>query len=203
MTAGAAIYGAGGHARVVSSILRARGISVIGFFDDSFQGKEIIQGAPVLGRFNDIFKYKDSFCAAYLAIGDNSQRKKAYNILVKNKIVVPPLVHPKSVMEIDAKVKPGTVICMGAIVGTEVKIGKGVILNTGCSADHEVQIGDFVHIAPKSAIAGRTRIGKNTFIGMNASIADNLKIGKNVQIGAGSIVLRDVPDGEKVRGVYH
>jgi len=48
---GVAIIGAGGHARVVAAILRAKNKPILGFFDDSYsQDKvEIIQGAPLIG----------------------------------------------------------------------------------------------------------------------------------------------------------
>jgi hypothetical protein len=43
-----AIYGAGGHARVVASIIRRLGGTVLGYFDDSFRGVEAIDGSPLM-----------------------------------------------------------------------------------------------------------------------------------------------------------
>ena len=195
--------GAGGHARVVASILRANHVNIHGFFDDSYSGSsEIIQGAPLLGRFDDIDNFSDDIQSVYLAVGDNLTRKKYYDFLIEHDFLLPPLFHPTAIIELDTSVCDATVVCLGGIIGTEVKIGKGCIVNTGCSVDHESTIGDFVHLAPKVAIAGRTSIGDYTFVGINTAIADKLTIGENVVIGAGSVILTDVPDGAKIFGVH-
>ncbi len=202
MTGPVAIYGAGGHARVLASILHQLKLPILGYFDDSFDGPEIIQGAPILGQFGDIVKYREKASSAVLAIGDNALREKAFNFLQQEGFSMPPLIHPSAIVESDVTIGEGTVICIGATVGTEVRIGNGVILNSGSLVDHECHISNFVHLAPKAAIAGRASIGRKTFIGINASIANNIKVGEEVTIGAGSIVLRNVPERTKVLGVY-
>lgn len=206
MTKKVAIWGAGGHARVIVSIVRLNEQNdqlMLGVFDDSFTGDlELIQGVPLLGTFNDIIKYKEQIESFFIALGDNVARSTAYNFLQKNGFKLPPLIHPKTFIERDAIIENATVVCMGAQLTPEVKIGKGCILNTGCSVDHESIIGNFVHLAPQAVIAGRTTIGDYTFVGMNACIGDKLTIGTNVIIGAGSTVLRDVPDNTKVLGFY-
>ena len=198
-----AVMGAGGHARVISSILKANQMEIMGFFDDSCNDDlELIQGAPVLGHFEDIVQHGDSLEAVYLALGDNLERRKWFTFLVQNNFALPSLIHPSARIEQDAAVDIATVICIGAIVCTEVEIGKGCILNTGCYVDHESSVGDFSHLAPGVTVAGRTYIGSNTFVGLNAAIADGLKIGRNVVIGAGSVILADIPDGSRVVGVH-
>ena len=199
----AAVYGAGGHARVVASVLHACNIPILGFFDNSYHGPEEILGVPVLGPFRDILNYRESFSSVYIALGDNALRKQAFEFLLESQVDLPALIHPTAICEVDVVVDQGAVVCLGAIVGTGVFVGKGAIVNTGCAVDHETSVGDFVHLAPKVVIAGRVRIGANTFVGMNTCIGDKLTVGKNVTIGAGSVVLRDVPDGAKVVGVYH
>jgi sugar O-acyltransferase (sialic acid O-acetyltransferase NeuD family) len=203
MTDKVAIIGGGGHARVVASILRAKGVDIHGFFDDSYSGSlEIIQGAPLLGRFDDIVNFSDAFQAVYLALGSNLIRKNYYDFLSEHDFLLPSFFHPTAIIESDVSIDCATAVCLGGIVGAEVKIGKGCIINTGCSVDHESIIGNFVHLAPKVAVAGRTSIGSYTFVGINTAIADKLTIGKNVTIGAGSVILTDVPDGAKVFGVH-
>ena len=198
-----AIMGAGGHARVIASILRATHAGIYGYFDDSCDyTSEIIQNAPLLGRFNDIVNFKKSIQSVYLALGDNQTRKKYFYSLIDNGFLLPSLVHPTATVESDAIINDAAVICLGGIIGTEVTIGRGCIINTGCSLDHESSIGDFVHLAPKVAVAGRTTIGNFTFVGINTAIADKVTIGRNVMIGAGSVILRDVPDGAKIVGVH-
>lgn len=198
-----AVYGAGGHSRVVAAILRALELTVYGYYDDAFTGSEMILGSPVRGLFADIDQARPACANAALALGDNQKRMQAFERLDELGFTLPSLVHPSALIEPDADVGPGTVICLGAKLCTQAVVGRGVILNTGASVDHESSIGDFVHLAPGAVVAGRTKIGERTFVGMNACIADGLTIGSRAIIGAGSIVLADVPSGMKVLGVHH
>lgn len=200
----AAVFGSGGHARVIASILRILCQPILGFFDDSYSGNnEIIQGKPLIGNFQDILKYKDRIGSVFIALGNNLERRKSFHFLKAHGFELPFLIHPQALINTDVSIEEASVICMGAKLCTEVRIGKGCILNTGCSVDHESVVGDFVHIAPQTVVAGRSTIGNQTFIGMNACIADKIRVGNNVIIGAGSVVLHNVPDGKKVFGVYH
>ena len=204
MKKGAAIYGAGGHSRVISSILNALNAPVIGFFDD-FRKKplEYIQEAPVLGCFSEILKFRENITSVYLAIGDNKERRKSYCFLEENDFFMPALVHPGAYVEAGAVIENGTVVCVGAVVGTEAIVGKGVIVNTGSSVDHEARIFDFSHIAPGAVIAGRSIVGPGSFVGINASVRDKVVLGEGVTVGAGAIILSDVPNHKTVVGVWH
>lgn len=64
------------------------------------------------------------------------------------------------------------------------------------------RIGNHCTIAPGVTIAGDVRIGDRVFIGINASIGHLVTIGDDAIIGAGSTVLKDVPAGTKVLGVW-
>ena len=203
MTAGVAICGAGGHSRVVISAIKSRNIPILGIYDDSFREPERILGVPVLGKFQDLLEARGRVSEVYLAFGDNAMRAKWYAILHDHGFLLPALIHPSAVIEVDATVADGAMVCVRAVVGAEAVIGKGTVVNTGCSVDHESKIGTFVHLAPQVAVAGRTMVGSYSFVGMNASLADNLVIGENVVIGAGSVVLKNVPDGTRVLGLFH
>lgn len=198
------VIGTGGHARVVAALLAANSIDVLGFFDfeNGTPKPEIIDHSPLLGHLKDLEKYKSKITRLYLAVGDNGKRRKIYERF-RDFFKMPALIHPSAVVERNVKVGEASQICMGALLVSEAKIGRGCIINTGTSVDHESSVGDFVHLAPQVVVAGRTTIGEGTFVGMNASIGHNIRIGRDAVIGAGSIVLRDVPDGAKVLGVYH
>ena len=201
----AAIFGSGGHARVVASILKANRIHYLGFFDDSYrrENDEEIAGAPLIGRFKDILRFAKKVDRVYLASGNNKVRQKHFRFLRSNRFLLPAAVHPCALLEKNATVGEGSVVCMGAILCAQANVGKGCIVNTGSSLDHEAALGDFSHLAPKTVVAGRTSIGKRVFVGIHAVVADRLKIGDDVTIGAGAIVLKNVPDNTKVLGVWH
>jgi len=204
MNRGAAIYGAGGHAHVVASIIRANRIELLGFFDDEAQKTgDTILGAPVLGTFRDIIKHRDQITAVYLGLGDNLARSQAFKNLRRESFELPALIHPRALVEQNVSIADGSVICMGAHIATEASVGRACLLNTGCCLEHESQLGDLVHLGPNSTIAGRTSIGELTFEGIGAVIAQGLSIGRLVAIGANSVVLKDVADGSKVLGIHH
>lgn len=203
MTQGAAIYGAGGHGRVVASILQARQIPLLGFFDDGATIGDTVGNTPILGQREDLLKRRDQITAVYLALGDNLTRSRVFKELRRESFELPPLIHPWALVEPSATIADGSVVCMGALLAAHVSVGRACLLNTGCCLDHESELGDLVHVAPRATVAGRVTIGELTFVGMAAVVAQDLSVGRRVAIGANAVVLKDVPDGSKVVGVHH
>lgn len=201
----ALVIGAGGHARVIGSILHRLDIPIVGYLDSAYQAgmQEDIKYARLIGHTDELDKYPVARHAVHVAIGDNVKRAQFVEQALRLGYQMPALIHPESHVELDCTIGPASVICMGALLATEVSIGQGVIVNTGSSIDHEAAVGDYTHIAPKAVIAGRAKIGKGVFVGIGACIAQGLSIGDNSIIGAGSIVLKDVPANTKITGVHH
>lgn len=137
-----------------------------------------------------------------LALGDNVKRQEAFHQLQQWGFFLPPLLHPRANIEVDAQVGEGTVVCLGAMLGTESVVGRGSITSQEPSSTMSHPWETF-HIAPGAVIAGRTHVGDRVFVGMNACIADGLRVGDNSIIGAGSVVLADVPEGAKILGIHH
>ncbi len=201
----ALVIGAGGHARVVGSILHANGMNIHGFLDDNYtvDSVEIIKHAPLVGKPEDITNYQPHLHEIFIAIGDNQKRRQFFHCASVAGYELPSLTHPSALIESDCSIGKASQICIGAILATEVAIAEGVIVNSGSSIDHECKVGAFTHIAPGAILAGRVTVGKEVFVGIGAKIAQGLHIGDGAIIGAGSIVLKDVPAGAKVLGVYH
>jgi sugar O-acyltransferase (sialic acid O-acetyltransferase NeuD family) len=205
VTLSAIVLGAGGHARVIGSILHRLDIPIKGYLDAAYKpgDHEEIKYARLIGHTDDLGNYSPDQHAVYIAVGDNHKRAQLMDAALQQGYKMPALIHPGSQIEQDCKVGEGSVVCMGALLATEVAVGQGVIINTGCSVDHEAVVGDYTHIAPRAVIAGRVRVGKGVFIGIGACIAQGLNIGDGSIIGAGSIVLKDVPAKTKITGVHH
>ena len=81
-------------------------------------------------------------------------------------------------------------------------IGNNVILWSGNHIGHHSSIGDHCFVASHVVVSGFVQVGDSCFLGINASIGNNLSIGANSIIGAGALVLRDVPAGKTVSGVW-
>lgn len=198
------IVGAGGFCRVVLSILHSyKNFNVIGIADrDSKNIGEEISGSVIKyswKNFTEIYEKGTQY--AVIAIGDNDERKELFSRLSSLGFEIPTIIHPSAIIEKDAVVGNGCVICMGIKIGTQVSIGKNGIVWTGSIIDHEAKIGDYVFIAPGCNIAGRVKIGDGSFVGIGSTIKEKITIGKSVVIGAGSVVISDIGDNTTVAGV--
>lgn len=198
------VVGAGGHSRVVLSILRSyENFNVTGIADREAKTiGEMISGYAVQYTWNDFTEiYERGTKHAVIAVGDNAERRGLFSQLLNLGFRIPTIIHPTAIIEKDAVLGDGCVICLGATIGTRVLIGQNCIVYTGSIIDHEVKIEDHVFIAPGCRIAGRVIIGEGSFIGIGSTIKEKISIGKNAVIGAGSVVLNDIEENTTAAGV--
>ena len=186
------IIGAGGHSRVVISILQEMGnLNVVGVFDPRFSGEEEnILGCSVLGHPSAISNYPPSDHSIVLAIGSNSIRRELSQAF--NDYDFPNIIHPLAYISPSANLGNGNFIAPFAHIGPKVSIGSHNILNTSSNVEHESVIGDFCQLGPGSVICGRCCLHNGIFIGANATVIENLSLATSVTIGAGSVIIRSV-----------
>jgi UDP-N-acetylbacillosamine N-acetyltransferase len=177
-----AIYGAGGHSKVVADIARKNGYHEIIYIDD--KNTAFINFETFQKEYNNI--------PLVLGIGDNKIRENLYNKCKSSNINIETLIHPTSTLSNNVTIGEGTVIMANVVINADSYIGKGCILNTSCVIEHDNIINDFVHISPKVACAGKVQIGQSTHIGIGSSIIQNITIGSHSIIGAGSVVVEDI-----------
>ncbi len=187
------LFGAGGHARVIISILKANGITPKLVFDHNPAITDIY-GIPVSSHYLPSLFPEDN---VIIAIGDNTIRKKIAETVSHRFGCV---VHPSAITDLTATLETGTVVMHGAVIQAGTIVGKHVIINTRASIDHDCAIGDFVHIAPGAVLCGQVVVGDNTLIGAGSVIVPNIIIGKNCLITAGCVITQSVPDGAIVKG---
>jgi sugar O-acyltransferase (sialic acid O-acetyltransferase NeuD family) len=190
------IVGAGGHARVVARLAILTGWEIAAILDRRPPAEvETIEGVSVSGPFAAAAqRYAAGVRHAVLAVGDNDERAQLSREFAAQGFAFPVLRHPSAIVEGNAAIGPGTIICAGAIVGTLVQIGAHAIINTGAIADHECVIADHAHLAPGTRLAGRVHIGERAMIGIGTCVREKQRIGVGTIIGAGSIVVDDIPD---------
>lgn len=193
------IYGAGGHAKVVATVLLAQGQNVIGFLDDdpskigsTFLGLPILSGSTIRGTTST---------SVIVGIGDNTARQRVFEKLEAAGIVLATGIHPSAVFHPTSRTGKGTIAMAGVIVNVDARIGENVILNTGVLIDHDCVIGNHVHLAPGVVLAGNAVIGEGAFLGVGARVIPGIKIGSRSIVGAGAVVIKDVPPNAKVVGV--
>jgi sugar O-acyltransferase (sialic acid O-acetyltransferase NeuD family) len=193
------VVGAGGHAKVVLALLRARG-HAIGRVVDADPARH---GATVLAHRIE----PESALAVepdrlvVIAIGHNAARRRVAERLAQRGHRFAYLVHPTAWVAPDARIEPGAVVFAGAIVQPGAVVGAHAILNTGCSIDHDCVVGDYAHIAPGARLCGGVHVGEGALVGVGAAVIPALRIGAWATVGAGAAVIRDIDGGATVVGV--
>lgn len=197
----AIVIGAGGHSRVVYSIInRCKTHEIKAFVDinvDSIADQML--GIPMCG-YKDFSKFLHYSNATdfYLAIGDNALRKKWWQALRGKGYSLPNLISPDCVIDPSAKFGMGNIICAQSFIGPFAKLGDNILINTGAIIDHESNIDNNCHLAPNSTICGRVKIEEGCFIGAGATIIDKIVIHSKIVVGAGATVTTDLID----EGIY-
>lgn len=195
------IIGYSGHAFVVCGILHAAGKKVRAYCDTKekainpfrleYLGKETDPAAT------DTIK-KEGF---FIAIGDNTIRRKIYRHFEENNLYPVNAIHPTAIIDAGATLgKYGIMVSAGVCINPLAAIGNGAICNTGCIIEHECVVGEFSHIGPGAVLCGNVTVGEGTFIGASSVIRQGISIGKNAMVGAGSVIIKNLQDNEVVAG---
>ena len=187
-----AIFGGGGHGRVVAQIAAAAGCGEVVWIDD-----DPAKAAMAFDTFRNTF----AGLPVALGIGDNTAREQVFMRLEAAGIVPLTLVHPSAVVADDAVLEAGCVVMPHAVVNTGARLGRGVIVNSGAVVEHDCVIGDFAHISPNAALAGGVCVGDRVHVGIGASVIQQVCIGADTVVGAGAAVVRDLPAGVTAVGV--
>jgi sugar O-acyltransferase (sialic acid O-acetyltransferase NeuD family) len=193
------IWGARGHALVLSDFLSQSGYRVIAFFDNDAETKSPVKGVPIhhgergFARWMASTKRRGSVAFAVAIGGDRGRdRLDIQERLIDAGMQAATLIHPDAVVARSATLGEGSQILAGSIVGPGARLGAATIVNTSASVDHECVLGDGVHIAPGAVLAGCVRVGRCAFVGAGAIVLPRISIGDGACVGAGAVVTKDV-----------
>lgn len=188
------IIGASGHGKVIADIIHQSGDKVMGFLDDDPTKKEI-HHIPVLGKIEDIQKYKNDFCFI-IGIGDNQIRKEiAESNPALNYYTA---IHPTAVIGEGVRIGNGTAVMAGVVINVDADIGEHCIINTAAVIEHDCIIGDYTHVSPQACLCGNVHVGEECHIGAGVTVINNLSICLKCTIGIGAVVVSNI---EK-QGIY-
>lgn len=191
------IVGAGGHAKVILSILSALHENIIGLVDDDIaRHHTTLLGSQVIGDLSFLTHWTGR---AVCALGHNSLRRAI--TLHYDHLTWVSAIHPRAYVHESVSLGDGSIVCAGAIIQPDVIIGKQVIINTAVSIDHDCQIGDYSHIAPGSHLGGGIEVGEGALIGLGSNIKPYTVVGPWSIIGAGSVVVHDIEGHVVAKGV--
>ena len=187
------VLGSSAHSRVILENLYSLNKKNIRLYDFNFSSKQ--NNLILKNKVNDFKKISKKEISKnnnmFLAIGDNSLRKKYFNQF-KDKINVPNLISKESSISSFSKVGLANFFNYFCFIGPNSVIGNNNIINTKSLVEHDVKIGSHCHIGPGVKIGGGSSIGDNVMCGIGSILINNIKICPNVIIGAGSIVTKSI-----------
>ena len=191
------LYGAGGHSRVVASILEALGSEVVTTFEDRppTRHRATVNVQPGVRLDGDRFPSEGP--PLIITIGNNGERAEISRMV---NATFTKALHPTAVIDETVSVGEGTVVHHGSVIQANTIIGKHVLINTAASIDHDNLIHDYAHVSPHATLCGHVEIGEGTHVGAAVTVIQKVKIGKWCTIGAGTVVIEDVPDYSTVVG---
>lgn len=196
-----AIYGAGGHGKVIADTANALGWQDIVFFDEAWPQHQAHSTWRVSGNFDSLVSQLNQFSGVVIGIGNCSARLKLHRQLSQLGAQMVSLAHPMSYVSPFAVIGNGSVVFAGGIVNIDAMVGEACIINTGATVDHDCKLGDGVHICPGAHLSGGVTVGDESWIGVGASVRHSINIGSKVIIGAGSVIVKDVLAGSTMVGV--
>jgi len=201
------IWGAKGHAKVLTELFSQTDRQVVALFDNNPQLPSPLHHVPLHIGWDGFASWtkarQNTPCLFAIAIGGDRglDRLQIATRLQKAGLTIADAIHPTAYISPTSRVSPGCHVLARATVGVDVRLGDQCIVNTAAVVDHECQLARGVHIAPGATLAGCVTVGECSFIGTNATVLPYVTIGRNVTVGAGAVVTKNVPDNSIVYGV--
>ena len=193
------IFGTGNQAKVLFRIINSQKQYIFKYFVSDKMNKKIFLNKKIIS-LNEFMKIKEN-TNIFIAIGENSKRRKIFNLIKKKKKNnFPNIFYEKNTFLKNTKFGIGNLVMPGCIINNDVKIENFCILNTGSIIEHDCKIGSFNSISPGAVLSGNCETKEDVFIGSNATLIHGVKIGKKVVIGAGSVVNGDIEKNSRVVG---
>jgi hypothetical protein len=200
------IIGGGGFGRETLDVVEAINNveptwNFLGFIDDSEPEMEKLHRRAVkwLGGRECLENYKTA--SFVVGISNPKIRRELVQFAQDCGMQPATLIHPQAYIGSDVQIGPGTIVCVGASMTTNIRIGVHSQINPRVLIGHDTKVEDFVSIYPGATIGGNVIISDDVTVGANATILQGLTIGEQSFIGAGAVVTKVVPSHAIAKGV--
>lgn len=191
------MLGAGGHAKVLLSLVQAAGLELLGVCDPvlSSQGVDRWRGIVVLGGDEVLDALEPASVDLINGVGQlvgGMGRRKIFASLKEKGFHFPVLVHPTAWVDATAILQEGVQIMAGVVIQADVVIGSNSIINTLAGIDHDCCLGEDVHVAPGATLCGGVQVNDRAFIASGATVIQGLTVGQDAVVGAGAVLVRNL-----------
>lgn len=200
------VVGSGGFGREVIDVARDLGVEVLGVTDEYVAQSNLDllkrQGVSHLGLLAQVLP---KLCAEeveyVIGIGNGPARRRLDKLFSDAGIPAATLVHSSATLGFDVEISPGTIICAGARLTTNISLGRHVHVNLNSTIGHDTALGSYVTVNPGASISGNVSIGEASLVGSRAFIVEKISVGSDAIVGAAAAVIQPVQDGTTVVGV--
>ena len=152
------ILGAGTHGKDVKEIAQSLHIfKEIDFLDDH------VVDESVLGKCDEVEKFRAKYPCAFVAIGDNKVRSEYSEYLKEHHFLIPSIVAPSAGISNNASIGDGSVIMPQANLGA-VNVGDFCIIAAGCTIGSGVSLGKCVRVDSGAIIPKGSDVPDGTWI---------------------------------------
>lgn len=190
------VIGSGGHAASCIDVIEStKKFKIIGLLCDKKKVGDKVQGYKIIGRINDLKKFRKKTRNIFIAIGQIKSpnlRIKIFNKCKKMNFILPSIISSKATVSKHSKIGDGTIVHHLAMLNANCIIGQNCIINSKSLIEHDVCVEDNCHISTNTTINGGCLIKKNTFIGSSVVLSNNISVTKEKFIKLGSIVKKSI-----------
>lgn len=191
------VFGAGGHARAVTDVIRRRGGSIAAYVAPETHD---LTGPVISSDEEGIDLARRNDHPAAVAIGDNARRIGVLEELRSAGLSPIAIVATTATVGDGVILGEATVVLEHAHVGPGAHLGDACIVNTSATVEHDVRLGEGCHVAPGAVLGGEVRCGDHVLVGLGARVAPGVTVGDGAVIGAGAVVVRPVEARTTVAG---
>lgn len=182
------IIGAGGFGKEIYwSLSMMERVNTVFFVDDKYWDDSNEKILPLSSFDSD--KYE-----VVIAIADSYHRERIVNSLPKNTKFFTHIHPTAQIHGDDVEIGPGSIICAGSIITTNVKIGKHAHINLITTIGHDCVIGDYFTTAPGVQISGNEKIGDRVYFGTRSCMKQKLTVCDDVIIGMNAGVVKNITE---------
>ena len=156
------IFGSGGHAYVIASVLE----SDVTFLVPEQAAADQMLKSEFYDRINQFRKQP-----VYIGIGNNAVRRTIFEKLMSSGVTPAICIARHAFVARNATVNPGAVILAGSVIGARAVIGgDNTIVNTLSSVDHDCVLGAHSQVTAGVTFGGTVRTGENCFFGVRSAV---------------------------------
>lgn len=198
------ILGAGGHARVLISLLRLINRPIAALLDDDPDKLgQTLDHIPITGNFDTLQNFSPDQVQLVNALGSAHRptaRQALYEKYTQAGYTFATLLHPAAIIAPQANIQAGAQVMAGAVIQANATLQPNCLINTAASIDHDTTVGMHTHIAPGVTICGGVTLGPCCHIGAGTTVVQGIRLGSSVVVGAGATVIHDVASNLIIAG---